>query len=125
MHLDQERLRIELRHLNWARQLDEEVINEIAAAAEVTEFQSGQVIVELDSEIKRVYFVVSGRLEGVLFDRLGKQVHCDTFQRGSVVGLFSILLPDRSRLRIEAAEPTTVIQLTLEELLRLTANYRE
>src|SRR5262249_30706227 len=59
------------------------------------------------------------------FDRLGKEIHRDTFRRGSVVGLFSMLLPDRSHLHVEAVEPTTVIHLGLDDLLRLTAKYRE
>jgi predicted acylesterase/phospholipase RssA/CRP-like cAMP-binding protein len=125
MNLDQQRLCIELQRLEWARQLKEEVIQDIAASAELKEVQAGQVIIHLDSEINHVYFVVAGRLTGGLFDLLGKEIHRDIFQRGSVVGLFSVLLPDRSHLHIEAVEPTTVIQLALDELLRLTAKYRE
>jgi hypothetical protein len=53
--------------------------------------------------------VVAGRLEGAMFDRLGKKVYSDTFHRGSVVGLSSVLLPDRSHLHVEAVEPTTAI----------------
>jgi predicted acylesterase/phospholipase RssA/CRP-like cAMP-binding protein len=125
MNIDQQRLCVELQHLDWARELKPEVIEEIAASAKLTEFKAGQVVIELDSEINTVYFVVAGRLEGALLDRLGKQIHCDTFQRGSVVGLFSVLLPDRSHLHIQAVEPTTVILLGLDEMLRLTAKYRE
>jgi predicted acylesterase/phospholipase RssA/CRP-like cAMP-binding protein len=120
-----QRLCIELQRLDWARQLKEEVIQDIAASAELMEFRAGQVVIELDSEINRVYFVVAGRLKGSLFDRLGKEIYRDTFQRGSVVGLFSVLLSDRSHLHVEAVEPATVIQLTLDELLRLTAKHRE
>jgi predicted acylesterase/phospholipase RssA/CRP-like cAMP-binding protein len=125
MNLDPYRVRIELRHLDWARQLDEGVIEDLAASAKLVEFKAGQVVIELDSEINNVYFVVAGRLEGSLFDRLGKEIHRDTFQRGSVVGLFSVLLPGRSHLHVEAVEHTTVIQLALDDLLRLTAKYRE
>jgi predicted acylesterase/phospholipase RssA/CRP-like cAMP-binding protein len=125
MNLDQQRLCVELERLDWARQLKEEVIQDIAAAAELKEFQARQVIIDLDSAINHVYFVVVGRLSGRLFDRLGKEIHRDIFERGSVVGLFSLLLPDRSHLHVEAVEPTTVAQLTLDELLRLTAKYRE
>jgi CRP-like cAMP-binding protein len=124
MNLDQQRLCIELQHLDWARQLQAEVIQDIAAA-QLTELPAGQVVIQLDSEINTVYFVVTGRLEGALFDRLGKQIHRDTFQRGSAVGLFSVLLPERSHLHVDAVVPTTVIQLPLDELLRLTAQYRE
>lgn len=125
MHIDQHRLCIELQRLEWARELGEEVIQDIASAAKLTDFPAGQVVIELDSEVKNVYFVVAGRLEGTLFDRLGKDIYRDTFQRGSVVGLFSVLLPDRSHLRVEAAEQTTVILIGLEDLLQLTAKYRE
>jgi predicted acylesterase/phospholipase RssA/CRP-like cAMP-binding protein len=125
MNLDQHRLYIELQRLDWARQLKEEVIQDIAASAELMELQAGQIIIELGSEIDHVYFVVTGRLAGVLFDRLGKEILHDITGRGSVVGLFSVLLSDRSHLHVEAVEHTTVIRLTLDDVLRLTAKYRE
>src|SRR5262245_19462400 len=125
MSYDPHRLRIELQHLEWARPLKDEVIEDIAASARLREFPVGQVVIELDSEISHVYFVVAGRLEGALFDRLGKKIQRDTFRRGSSVGLFSVLLPDRSHLQVEAVEHTTVIQLALDDLLRLTAKYRD
>src|SRR6478752_361719 len=125
MNLDQHRLCVELQRLNWARELKEEVIRDIVASARSLEFQAGQVVIALDSHFTDVYFVIAGRLEGALYDRLGKEIHRDTFRRGSVVGLFSVLLPDRSLLHVEAAEPTTVIHLGLEDLLRLAARHRE
>src|SRR6516165_6398930 len=125
MNLDQNRLCIELRRLDWARQLQEEVIQDIAASAKLLEFKAGQVVIELDSDINSVYFVVAGRLEGALFDRLGKQILRDTFQRGSVVGLFTVLVADRSHLHVEAIEHTIAIHLGLDDLLRLTAKYRD
>jgi predicted acylesterase/phospholipase RssA len=125
MNLDQQRLCIELQRLEWARELREEVIQDIAASAKLSEFQPGQVLIALDSDINDVYFVVAGRLEGAIFDRLGKQIYRDTVQRGAVVGLFSMLLSDRSHLHVEAVEPTTVIHLELDDMLRLTAKHRE
>lgn len=125
MTLEQHRLHVELERFDWARELDKETIQDIAATAELIEFQPGEAVFELDSDLKRVYFVISGRLEGSLFDRLGKEIHRDTFRRGSVVGLFSVLLPGRSNLHVEAAEHTTVIHLTLDDLLRLTTKHRE
>jgi predicted acylesterase/phospholipase RssA/CRP-like cAMP-binding protein len=125
MNFDQQRLCIELQHLDWARQLKEEILQDIAASAKLMEFQAGQVVIERDSEINNVYFVVAGRLEGALFDRLGKKIFCDSFPRGSVVGLFSVLLADRSHLHVEAFEHTIAIQLGLDDLLGLTAKYRD
>jgi predicted acylesterase/phospholipase RssA/CRP-like cAMP-binding protein len=125
MNLDPQRLRIELHRLDWAGQLREEIIEEIAASAELVEFKPGQVVIERDSEVNSVYFVVTGRLESALFDRHGKEVLCDTLQRGAAVGLFSVLLSDRSRLRVQAVEHTIAIHLGVEDLLRLTAKYRD
>ncbi len=125
MTLDQNRLCIELQRLDWARQLKEEVIEDIASSAELRQFQSGEVVIQLDTDVKHVYFVVAGRLAGALYDRLGKQIHSDDFRRGSVLGLFSMLLVDRSYVHVEAVEPTTVIQLAMDDLLRLTAKYGE
>ena len=122
---DQDRLCIELKRLEWARQLTEEAIQDIASAAELMEFQAGQTVIELESEVNHVYFVIIGRLEGALFDRLGKELLRDFFGRGSVAGLFSLLLTDRSHLQVEAVEPTAVIRLSLDELLRLSAKHRE
>lgn len=122
---DQDRLCVELRRLEWARHLKDEVIQGIASSAEFVEFQGGQIVIELDAEINHVDFVISGRLEGVLFDRLGREIQRDFFWRGSVVGLFSLLLLDRSHLQVEALETTTVIRLTLDALLRLTAQHRD
>ena len=115
---DHDRLCIELGRLEWARQLKEEAVQDIASSAELMEFQAGQIVIGLESEVKHVYFVVIGRLEGVLFDRLGKEIHRDFFRRGSVAGLFSVLLADRSYLQVNAVEPTSVIRLSLDELLR-------
>ncbi len=87
MNVDQQRLCVELQRFDWARKLPGEVIQDIAASGEFVEFQPGQVVVQLDAEINHVYFVVSGRLAGTLFDRLGKAIHHENFGRGSVLGL--------------------------------------
>jgi hypothetical protein len=42
MNLDQQRLCIELQHLDWARQLNEEVIQDIATSATLMDFQAGR-----------------------------------------------------------------------------------
>ena len=80
---------------------------------------------EAGSEIDHVYFIITGRVECVLFDRLGKAIYRDVLERGSVVGLFSVLLSEPSRLQAKAVEPTIVLLLALDELLRLSAKHRE
>jgi NTE family protein len=125
MDLVQQRLCVELQRLNWARELNEEVIEDIVESAQFMEIRAGQVVIDLDSQAINIYFVIAGRLEGSLFDRLGKEIQRGSFQRGSVVGLFSALLPDRSYVHVEAAEDTIALQLGLDDLLRLTAKHRE
>lgn len=125
MAFDRERLCAELKRLDWARQLPDEVISEIASVAEVKEFAPGQLVIEADSEVEHVYFIISGRLQGHLYDKLGKELMRDVFIRGSLLGLFSALLPDRSHLRVETVEASLAIRLSLDDLLRLTAQHRE
>ena len=123
MDIDDHRIGIELQRLDWARDLPQVVIQEITSTAETIEFQPGQVVIELDEKVRHVYFVISGRLAGTLFDRIGKAIRRDTFSRGAVAGLFSVLLPDRSFLQVEAVETTTVVRLSLDEVLRLAARF--
>lgn len=120
---DRERLCVELRRLEWARELHDAAIQEIASVSTLVQFQPAQRVIEFGSEVHHVYFIIGGRLEGVLVDRLGRELRRDVFWRGSVAGLFSVLLPGQSQLRVEALEPTAAIRLTLADLLRLTAGY--
>lgn len=123
MNIDHDRLCVEIQRLDWGRELADEVIHDIARAADLMEFETGQVVIELDTEINHVYFIVAGRLDGALFDQIGKEILRDSFRRGSVVGLFTVLLPHRSYLHVKAVEHTTVIHLGLDDLLRLTARH--
>jgi predicted acylesterase/phospholipase RssA len=70
-----------------------------------------------------MFFLITGRLHATLFDVLGKELEKDTFVRGSVIGLFSLGLSERSHLQVQATEPATAIRLTLSELLKLTAKH--
>src|ERR1700685_3226827 len=63
MTLDLARLCAELHRLEWARELGADVIQDIANVAEFREYSAGQIVVELDSEIKSAIFIVTGRLE--------------------------------------------------------------
>ncbi|EMI19778.1 Patatin domain protein [Rhodopirellula maiorica SM1] len=125
MTLDRHRLCVELQRLDWARQLSQEVIEDIAAEAETSQFATGDEVISVNAEFTNVYFVIEGSLEALLFDRLDKQIHREKFGRGSVLGLFSVVLPESSHLQVSAIEPTTVIHFTMDELLRLTTKHQE
>ena len=118
-----ERLHVDLRRLEWASGLSEETLTAITNVAELVEFHAGDVVIEVDSEITHAFFLITGRMEATLCDFLGKEIQKDTLVRGSVVGLFSLGLSERSHLQVQATEPTTAIRLRLSDLLRLTAQY--
>jgi NTE family protein len=120
-----ERLHAELRRLDWAKGLSDETFAAITNTAEWVEFHAGDVVIEVESEITHVSFLITGRMQGTLYDSLGKEIQKDTLVRGSVVGLFALGLSDRSHMRIQATEPSTAIRLTLSDLLRLSATHED
>jgi NTE family protein len=120
-----ERLQIELRRLEWAKELNEDTLAAITNAADWVSFQAGEVVIEVESEIAHVHFLITGRMQATLYDFLGKEMQQDTFARGAVIGLFSLGLSDRSYLQVEATEPSTAIRLTLLNLLQLTAKHTD
>ena len=120
-----ERLHVELRRLEWAKELSEDTLTAITNAAEWVEFRAGEVVIDVESEITHVYFLITGRMQATLYDLLGKEIQQDTFARGAVIGLFSVGLSDRSHLQVQATEPSTAIRLTLSNLLQLTAKHAD
>ncbi len=120
-----ERLYVDLGRLEWAKGLSEETLTAITNVAEWVEFQAGEVVIEVESEISHACFLITGRMEATLYDFLGKEIQKDTLGRGSVIGLFSLGLSERSNLQVQATEPTTAIRLTLSDLLRLTSEHAE
>ena len=120
-----ERLNAELRRLDWAQGLSEETFADITSTAEVVEFRAGEMVVEVDSEINHVSFIITGGMQATLYDSLGKEIQKDTFVRGSVMGLFALGLSERSHMQVQAAEPSTAIRLTLSDLLQLTARHAD
>src|SRR5215467_10001795 len=121
----EEQLHMELPRLDWAKGLSEETLTAIKNTAEWVKFQAGETVIEVDSNITHVYFVITGRMEATLYDLLGKEIQKDAFARGSVIGLFSLDLSNRSHLLVEAAEPSTAIRLRLSDLLQLTAKHAD
>jgi NTE family protein len=109
---DAERLHVELRRLEWAKDLNHKTLAAITNVADRVEFKAGEMLIDLESEISHVYFLITGRLQATLCDSLGKEIQQDTLVRGSVVGLFSLGLSDRSHLQVQAAEPSAAIRLT-------------
>jgi NTE family protein len=120
-----ERLHAELRRLDWAKGLSEETFAAITSTAAWVEFRAGDVVIEVESEITHVCFLITGRMQATLYDLLGKELQKDTFVRGAVIGLFALGLSDHSHIQVQATEPATAIRLTLSDLLQLTARHTD
>jgi predicted acylesterase/phospholipase RssA/CRP-like cAMP-binding protein len=120
-----EGVRVEIGRLEWAKGLSEETLTAITDVAERVGFHAGEVAIEIDSEITHVYFLITGRMLATLYDLVGKALQKDTFVRGSVFGLFSLGLSERSHIQVQATEPSTAIRLTLPDLLQLTARHAD
>jgi NTE family protein len=120
-----ERLHAELRRLNWAKGLSEETFAAITSTAEWVEFRGGDMVIEVESEVTHVWFLITGRMQGTLYDLLGREIQKDTFVRGSVIGLFAVGLSEPSHVQVRATEPSAAIRLTLSDLLQLTAKHAD
>jgi NTE family protein len=118
-----EQLRVDLRRLDWAVGLSEDTLTAITNTAEWVEFHTGEVILEVESEVTHMYFLVTGRVQPTLHDSLGKEVQKDTIAPGLAIALVAISSSDRSLLHIEAIEPSTAIKLTPKDLLQLAAKH--
>ena len=118
-----EQLRVDLRRLDWGVGLSEETLTAITNTAEWVEFHTGEVIVEVESEITHMYFLITGRVQSTLHDSLGKQIEKDTIVPGLAIALLAIGSSDRSLLHVEAIEPSTAIKLTPKGLLQLAAKH--
>jgi predicted acylesterase/phospholipase RssA/CRP-like cAMP-binding protein len=120
-----ERLHVDLRRLEWARELSEATLTAITNTAEWIEFHAGDVVLEVESEITHVCFLIKGRVQLTLHDSLGKELQKDTYAPGVAIGLIALGSSDRSILHVEAIEPSTGIRLTPSDLLRLAAKHAD
>jgi CRP-like cAMP-binding protein len=118
-----EQIVVDLRRLEWAKGLSEETLMAITKAAEWVALHTDEVVIQFDTEITHMFFLLSGQLQAAMYDWLGKELQKDTLARGSILGLFSLGLSERSHIEAVATEPSTALRLTLSELLQLTAKY--
>jgi NTE family protein len=120
-----ERLHVDLRRLEWARELSKETLTAFTNTAEWVELHAGEVVLEVESEITHVYFLITGRVQSTLHDSLGKEIQKDTIVPGFAIGLIALGSSDRSILHVEAIEPSTAIRLTVSDLLQLAAKHTD
>jgi CRP-like cAMP-binding protein len=107
-----EQVHVDLRRLQWAVGLSEETLTAITKTADWVEFHTGQVVIDVDSEITHMYFLVTARVQSTLHDPLGKVVQTDTIVPGLAIALVALGSTDRALLHVEAIEPSTAIRMT-------------
>jgi len=120
-----EQLHVDLRRLEWALGLSKETLTAITDKAEWVEFHTGEVIIEIDSEITHLYFLITGRVQSTLHNSLGKAVETDTIGPGRAIALIALGSTDRTLLHVEAVEPSTAIRLTPSDLLQLASRHAD
>ncbi len=120
-----EHLHVDLRRLEWALGLSEETLTAITNTAEWVEFHTGEVVLEVDSEITHMYFLITGRVQSTLHDSLGKEIEKDAIVPGLAIALLALGSSGRSLLHVEAIEPSTAIRLTPSDLLQLAAKHAD
>jgi predicted acylesterase/phospholipase RssA/CRP-like cAMP-binding protein len=120
-----ERLHVDLRRHEWAKGLSEETLAAITNTSEWVQFHTDEVVVDVESEITHVYFLITGRVQATLHDRLGKEIQKDTFVPGFAIALLALGSSDRSLLHAVALEPSTAIRLTPSDMFRLAANHAD
>ncbi len=123
--LANERLHVDLRRLEWATELSEETLRAITDTGEWVEFHAGQVVLEVESQIAHVFFLITGRVQSTLHDSLGKVIQNDIVVPGVAIGLIALGSSDRSVLQVEAIEPSTALRLAPSDLLELAAKHAD
>lgn len=118
-------LLLDLSRLDWAKGLSDDTLVAIINAAEWVKFDAGEVVIDVESELSHMYFIISGRVQTALYDQLGKVILKDTMTRGFAVGLIALGCSERSILHAEAIEPSTAIRLAVPDLLQLAAKDAE
>src|SRR6478672_4330979 len=118
-----ERPRLDLRRLKWASRLSPETLNAIMNDAEWVDFQPGEVLIDVDAEITHLYFLLTGRVQAILYDALGKEIEKDTIVPGFAIGLIALSSQDQCQLHAEAVEPSRTIRFTVPNLLALAAKH--
>ncbi len=119
-----ERAVAQLGRLPWTKGISEEAMGEIIEASEFMEVAEGEFIHRVGETLTAAYFVTQGRLWASVHDLFGKQVLERAMVRGDCFGLFAVAQPEDYRVDVRATEPTSVLKLSFDDLLRLTSKYR-
>ncbi len=123
--IQKELVMADISRLPWTKGIGEQAIGEIIDASEYLEAAEGEIIFRAGDTLAAVYFVTRGRLWASVLDLFGKIVLEPPMVRGACLGLFAVAQPEDYRVDVKAMEPTSLLKLSFEGLLRLTAKHRQ
>jgi ABC-type nitrate/sulfonate/bicarbonate transport system permease component/CRP-like cAMP-binding protein len=102
------------------RDASEALLQRIATIARPARFGAGERIYSADDVADDIFVVVSGRAEHVFKPEVGAREPLKRVTRGGVFGWAGLLLGQTQRLAtVTAIEPTEVLRISAEELVKL------
>jgi NTE family protein len=106
-----------------SRGLSDEALQEIADAAELVQFDSGQYLHHANQAVESVYLVVHGRLKQSVVDMHGNVLLQRFLTRGSQYGALAAAQADPVPVDVIAVEPSAVLKLDSETTLRFSRQH--
>jgi ABC-type nitrate/sulfonate/bicarbonate transport system permease component/CRP-like cAMP-binding protein len=98
----------------------EALLRKVAAIARRARYAAGERVYSASSEADDIYVIVSGRVEHVFTPEVGARDSLKRMTRGGVFGWAGLLLGQTQRLAtVTATEPTEVLRIGTEELVKL------
>jgi predicted acylesterase/phospholipase RssA/CRP-like cAMP-binding protein len=103
--------------------LSEQTLLQIVAAARTATYSTGELVHDVAEPVSSVRFVLRGRLKAVKLDVHGRETPLMNVERGSQFGMMLGILQEQMPVRIFALEPTTILEITHETAMELTATH--
>ena len=102
------------------RDAPEALLRKVAAIARRGHYAAGERVYGASSEADDIFVIVSGRVEHVFTPDVGARDPLKRMTRGGVFGWAGLLLGQTQRLAtVTAIEPTDVLRISTEELVKL------
>jgi NTE family protein len=112
-----------LKSHDCSRGLSEEVLHEIANAAELVKVNSGDYLHRADQPIESVHLIVHGRFQQEVVDISGKVIIQRFLSRGSQFGALAAAQADPIPVNVFALEPSATLKFDFETTLGFTRKH--
>ena len=103
--------------------LDDEAVNEIAQAAELIEYEPGDVVCRADEPVTSVYLIIHGRLRLNLLDIQGRVIMQRFQSSGGQFGGMAAALAEPTHANCTAEDPSLLLRIDYTTALELTKKH--